>query len=72
MNITVEKLREKHGANAEAAFKEICSLGKFGDVPPEYSGGLDVGGVLSKDNHVISDADKKRIGDIVKDLGGKA
>ena len=41
-NVTLKRLMETHGSNAERVFNEIKSLGHYGDVPPTYRGGLDV------------------------------
>lgn len=40
-NVTLDSLRKTHGGNAERVFKEIVSLGGYGDVNPNYRGGLD-------------------------------
>lgn len=47
-NVNFEILLKMHNGDkgrALAAWNKICSLGKFGDVPPSYQGGLDVKGL---------------------------
>ncbi len=47
-NVNYRLLLEAHGGNvqkARAAWDKIRHLGKFGNVPFEYEGGLDVGGM---------------------------
>lgn len=64
MNVTVESLRAKHGDNAPAVFREIASLGGYGDVPVAYDGGLDVFSALEPSNTVLSDGTKDRIAEL--------
>lgn len=52
-NVNFEILLKMHNGDvgrATQAWKKICSLGQFGDVPPSYQGGLDVKGL-----HVAAD-----------------
>lgn len=65
-NVTLESLKKTHGDKAEAAFREIAEVGGFGNVPVDYYGGLDVGGVLADDNTALSKAEKDRISKIIK------
>lgn len=47
-NINFQILLNQHGgdvARATLAWEKILSLGKFGAVPANYSGGLDIGGL---------------------------
>lgn len=47
-NVNFEILLKMHNGDigrATQAWKKICSLGQFGDVPPAYEGGLDVKGL---------------------------
>lgn len=47
-NVNFEILLKQHGGNfarAKQAWDAICRLGKFGDVPLTYEGGLDVKGI---------------------------
>lgn len=64
MNVTVESLRAKHGANAESVFREIAGLGGYGDVPVTSSGGLDVFSALEPSNEVLSESAKDRIAEL--------
>jgi hypothetical protein len=64
MNVTVESLRAKHGDKAEAVFREICDKGGYGNIPPNYSGGLDIFSTIEPGNIAISEADKDRIAEL--------
>lgn len=47
-NVNFEILLKMHNGDmgrARAAWDKICALGKYGDVPPTYEGGLDVKGL---------------------------
>lgn len=47
-NINFQILLKQHGGNftqAKKAWDRILSLGRFGDVPHTYEGGLDLGGM---------------------------
>lgn len=51
-NVNFEILLKMHNGDmgrATQAWKKICSLGQYGDVPPEYEGGLDVKGLRIAD-----------------------
>lgn len=51
-NVNFEILLKMHGGDmgrAQAAWNKICALGKYGDVPATYSGGLDVRGLQVAD-----------------------
>lgn len=51
-NVNFEILVKMHGGDvgrAKQAWDKICSLGKYGDVPPTYQGGLDVRGLQIAD-----------------------
>ena len=73
-NVTLEKLREKHGAKADGMFKNIADAGGWGKVDPEYRGGLDIKGMkLAGDdpgNPAAADC-KKRYEEIQKILKEK-
>lgn len=64
MNVTKESLEAKHGANAGNVFQEIAQLGGYGNVPANYSGGLDIFSALDPSNTVLSDATKDRIAEL--------
>lgn len=61
MNVTLESLKEKHGDKAESIFCEIRDLGGYGNVDPEYVGGLDIYGALDPGNTVIPEHVKDKI-----------
>lgn len=47
-NVNFQILLKMHNGDvgrAEAAWKKICQLGRYGDVPTSYQGGLDVKGL---------------------------
>jgi hypothetical protein len=47
-NVNFQILVKMHNGDvgrAEAAWKKICQLGRYGNVPPSYQGGLDVKGL---------------------------
>lgn len=73
-NVTLESLRKTHGDKAEAVFKEIAQRGGFGDVDPNYRGGLDVTSASLKEGqehaakmHGISTAEAVKQGFAVSD-----
>jgi hypothetical protein len=79
MNVTIESLRKQHGDKAESVFREIADKGGFGNVgssegsiDPNYSGGLDVAGVLADGNKALTSAAKDRIAELAGVDRGKA
>lgn len=64
MNVTKESLEAKHGAKADAVFREIADLGGYGNIPSDYAGGLDVFSVLDQSNDVIPEATKDKIAEL--------
>jgi hypothetical protein len=65
MNVTFELIKRQHGAKAPEVWKRICELGMFGNVPQEYAGGLDVGGLRHDFGGAVSEDAVKRIEDLV-------
>lgn len=63
-NVTVESLRKIHGDKAESVYREICDKGGFGDVPTDYSGGLDVRGMIDPANTAISEKQKSELAEL--------
>lgn len=71
MNVTIDSLKKQHGDKAEEVFREIAEKGGFGavgggegNIDPNYSGGLDVAGVLADGNKALSSAAKDRIAEL--------
>ncbi len=64
LNVTLESLRKQHGDKAERVFSEIADRGGFGNVDPNYQGGLDVAGVLTDSNTAVSEQSKERIAEL--------
>ena len=71
MNVTLDSLKKIHGDKAESVFREIADKGGFGavgsgqgEIDPNYSGGLDVAGVLADGNKAIPSATKDRIAEL--------
>lgn len=63
-NVTVESLEKKFPGEGRQRFEAIRDKGGFGVVPPDYSGGLDVGGVVAGNNLVFSDKQKSELADL--------
>lgn len=65
MNVTLESLTEKHGAEEAAKrMAEIRDLGGYGNVSDEYVGGLDVYSAIDPGNTAIAEKDKDRIAEL--------
>lgn len=65
LNGNMEELRKLHGDQAGERFRELCDLGGFGNVDPNYSGGLGLLGALHEDNTAVSEKSKDRIAEIM-------
>ena len=67
-NVNFRLLLESHNGDmgkALAAWQRICSLGGYGDVSPQYEGGLDVKGLMHGREGMISEDALKRLQDLV-------
>jgi hypothetical protein len=66
-NVTVEKLEEKFKGEGESRFREIASIGGYGDVHPSaldsktLEGGLDILSALDDSNKALTQAKKDKI-----------
>lgn len=70
-NVNLESMQKRHGDKGMDAYKEIASLGGFGEVGtgpgqihPDYKGGLDIAGVLGDKNTAVSSKAKDRIAEL--------
>jgi hypothetical protein len=71
-NVNLEKMERLHGKDKGLeAYKEIADRGGFGtigegqgQIHPNYTGGLDIAGVLSDANTAVSSRDKDRIAEL--------
>lgn len=71
LNANIKDLTKMHGDKALDVMREIADLGGHGSVgsgpgqiDPNYSGGLDVAGVLSDANTAVSEKAKDRIAEL--------
>lgn len=71
LNANMTNLTERHGDNAGEVFRELASLGGYGDIgggqgniDMNYPGGLGILGALREENTAISDKDKARIAEL--------